>query len=112
MRLECFVCGADLDQVEGPLGPQPSKGTIWRSRGNYGSTVLDANGAAMLFVCDKCLRERQGRLISWQGLHVEEIYVFLPGLVFADDERWLPEKRQAQKMLGTALLENAEEEER
>jgi len=51
-------------------------------------------------------------LISWQGLHVEEIYVFLPGLVFADDERWLPEKRQAQKMLGTALLENAEEEER
>jgi hypothetical protein len=59
----CAKCGEDV-QVENWGGgvPLPVNGTMFTSRGNYGSTVWDPGGTTdrrylLAVICDKCMRE-------------------------------------------------------
>jgi len=44
----------------------PSDATIWRSRGNYGSTVWDSCSSAYLeaYICDDCLKKNSERVYT------------------------------------------------
>ena len=62
MKTNCIKCGKQLDNwdvayPEGASQVHPLGGTVFRSYGNYGSTVFDPLDASYLdiCVCDSCL---------------------------------------------------------
>lgn len=63
MKLPCFVCGSQLENIAEGDGNQPMRGTEFTTHGHYGSTVFDPmDGSFMrLNVCDTCLDRRIGR---------------------------------------------------
>jgi len=73
--LPCIVCAKTLTNVFEDVVNQPKGGTIFRSSGNYGSTVFDEIDASFLEVniCDDCLKaasEQQQILTATRIEHV------------------------------------------
>lgn len=68
--LPCFRCGKDLEPANGEMTHnQPYAGTIFRAKGQYGSTVFDPNvwGPAREFldinICDECLLQNRAQVL-------------------------------------------------
>lgn len=94
--MECLVCGVGLESAGTQV--QPSRGTLWESSGNYGSAVLDRNGAVLAFVCDNCLLEREDRLVSFRNVEREAV-CYLPGLVLKNEEEWVDAVKDAVRTI-------------
>ncbi len=65
MKTNCIICAADVDNwdiayPEDKPQVHPIGGTVFRTYGNYGSTVFDPMDASYLevVVCDRCLKSR------------------------------------------------------
>lgn len=59
---QCFSCGKKLSCPGGEFNDC----TVWRSNGNYGSSVFDPvreNLYAEIVICDECL-ERKGHIVN------------------------------------------------
>ena len=66
---QCIVCDANLnaerDAENDDFDNPPSGGTVWITRGNYGSSEydpMDSNEYLETFICDKCLIEKSDRV--------------------------------------------------
>ena len=59
----CFCCEKSLKsafpgEVDSIANP-PDDATHWRTKGNFGSTVIDCDGRELeLYICDECLRAK------------------------------------------------------
>lgn len=70
MILPCIVCNKALDSaipahIESEN--QPNEGTVFTSRGNYGSTVWDPMSDSTIIeitVCDECLVKHKNRVLQ------------------------------------------------
>ena len=85
--LPCFKCDKQLEGAAGPdVVNQPYGGTVFSSRGQYGSTVFDpviSGKTIEITICDECIREKTKKrkvlfvlLIEQQPL--VEHYIFNP----------------------------------
>lgn len=73
MKTNCIVCGVEVDNLdiaypENPKAVHPIGGTVFRTYGNYGSTVFDPMDASFLeiVICDSCLKSRMNR--TYEGV--------------------------------------------
>jgi hypothetical protein len=89
--LPCIVCGTELRQaITDSDDRQPSGGTVFRSYGNYGSTLYDPSPASAgrerleVNVCDPCLRARFTRVL----------YVQTSEIVSENARMWFPPDMQ------------------
>ena len=71
MKTNCIVCNTEVDNwdiayPEDKIQVHPIGGTVFRTYGNYGSTVFDPMDASYLeiVVCDACLNSRTERTYS------------------------------------------------
>lgn len=74
--LPCFACGCALTNVFPTSDNQPDGGTVFRTRGHYGSTFWDSFDGEdlVLNICDDCLRACSQRL----GVQRTEIHDLRP----------------------------------
>lgn len=61
--MKCFVCGQELEEVLPETGT-PYRGTLFQTRGHYGSTFFDPMDGSYLelVVCDDCLERKKSEL--------------------------------------------------
>lgn len=95
--LPCFRCGRELEQINRGTGDrQPAGGTVFRSHGNYGSTVYDPpmytrNGLhdeyLEINICDVCMTTHTQRV-----LHVR----ITPGPSVETTRPWVGMDRQEE----------------
>lgn len=100
--LPCLRCGRELEVVFEDVAPlQPSGGTMFKSRGNYGSTVWDPGASSRDYllanICDECLSTaaREGRVARVMEIPARPEMHVRP---FDPDEDW----RTTARVIGDA----------
>lgn len=78
--LPCIACGTQLERATGDYEYQPYEGTMFETRGHYGSTFWDdfEGEALWLTVCDACLTKHTDRLArqkQWRNVMAEGFVV-------------------------------------
>jgi hypothetical protein len=68
-ELPCIICGRELEPVLGAeeVINQPYGGTIFTTRGHYGSTVFDPMMEDVFLeitICDQCLYDKRHRVLQ------------------------------------------------
>lgn len=76
MKTNCIICSTEVenwDEAYPADNPQvhPINGTVFRTYGQYGSTVFDPMDASYLeiVVCDSCLKDRLD--LTYAGVNAE-----------------------------------------
>ena len=68
--MKCFKCSKSMKNSGEKRDPLPNGGTVWSSRGNYGSTIFDPDvhpdqpAHLTLYICDGCLKTNIGKVIG------------------------------------------------
>lgn len=86
--MRCLRCDRELAD-SGPSGMPPFKtpldGTFWRTRGNYGSEIIDNDPhqpALEIYICDPCLRERAAVVYTVTPGPLSQDDAYEPGIAF------------------------------
>lgn len=65
--MHCLVCGEQLKHLWDAEDQNPNDAVVWRTKGNYGSTVYDNPDALQsleAYVCDRCMTKHADRIFT------------------------------------------------